>query len=149
MKILRILLSIILAAILSLGLISCEGKLNSEGDLTENVGSGNEDDAGNGDEGGSGSDSGGSEGDDSGAEDDGGSSGDDGGSSGEDGSGSGDDGSDSGDDGNDSGDITGGSDKPEPEGPKEFVMSPEWNPGTQNGVPKEMSVTFPVIFKLN
>lgn len=28
-------------------------------------------------------------------------------------------------------------------------MSPEWNPGTQNGVPKEMSVTFPVIFKLN
>ena len=135
MKILRILLSIILAAILSLGLISCEGKLNSEGDLTENVGSGNEDDAGNGDEGGSGSDSGGSEGDDSGAEDDGGSSGD--------------DGSGSGDDGNDSGDITGGSDKPEPEGPKEFVMSPEWNPGTQNGVPKEMSVTFPVIFKLN
>ena len=128
MKILRILLSIILAAILSLGLISCEGNLNSEEDLTENTGSGNGGDAGNGDEGGSGSDSGESE---------------------DDGNGSGGDGNGSGDDGNDSGDITGGSDKPEPEGPKEFVMSPEWNPGTQNGVPKEMSVTFPVIFKLN
>lgn len=128
MKILRILLSIILAATLSLGLISCEGNLNSEEDLTENTGSGNGGDAGNGDEGGSGSDSGESE---------------------DDGNGSGGDGNGSGDDGNDSGDITGGSDKPEPEGPKEFVMSPEWNPGTQNGVPKEMSVTFPVIFKLN
>lgn len=128
MKILRILLCIILAATLSLGLISCEGNLNSEEDLTENTGSGNGGDAGNGDEGGSGSDSGESE---------------------DDGNGSGGDGNGSGDDGNDSGDITGGSDKPEPEGPKEFVMSPEWNPGTQNGVPKEMSVTFPVIFKLN
>lgn len=133
--ILRILLSIILAATLSLGLISCEGNLNSEEDLTENTGSGNGGDAGNGDEGGSGSDSGESGDDGSGSEDDG--------------NGSEDDGNGSGDDGNDSGDITGGSDKPEPEGPKEFVMSPEWNPGTQNGVPKEMSVTFPVIFKLN
>ena len=108
MKILRILLSIILAATLSLGLISCEGKLNSEGDLTENAGSGNEDDAGNGDEDGSGNNSGESEDDGSGAEDDGGSSGG--------------DGNGSGGDGNDSGDITDGSEKPEPEGPKEFVM---------------------------
>ena len=28
-------------------------------------------------------------------------------------------------------------------------MSPDWNPGTQDGVPKEMTITFPVIFKLN
>lgn len=27
-------------------------------------------------------------------------------------------------------------------------MSPDWNPGTQDGVPKEMTVTFPVIFDL-
>lgn len=28
-------------------------------------------------------------------------------------------------------------------------MSPDWNPGTQDGVAKEMTVTFPVIFKSN
>ena len=106
MKILRILLSIILAAILSLGLISCEGKVNSEGDLTENAGSGNEDDAGNEDGGGN----------NSGEPDDGGSG------EGNNGSGSGDEGGSSGDDGNDNGDNGEDSDKPEPGGPKEFVM---------------------------
>lgn len=47
MKILRIFVTIILAAVLSLGLVSCEGNLNPEGDPTEQPGSGNEDNNGN------------------------------------------------------------------------------------------------------